>query len=153
MLFIDTFVRQRCRIYWGPNARNRPWAQICHNSAQIHFWDKCVFHLWKMFVLSQVASCLSIYIFWIFFFPIPFSLFSKQLCFTPTTTDISIFQHLFQRMVGPASSQGKKNDKLSARSNAPQVGNKAEFPKLWSLDHERKRMQCRRLMILWNCMI
>lgn len=83
-----------------------------------------------------------------FFFPIPFSLFSKQLCFTPTTTDISIFQHLFQRMVGPASSQGKKNDKLSARSNAPQVGNKAEFPKLWSLDHERKRKQCRRLMIL-----
>lgn len=45
MLFIDICVRQLCRIYWGLNAKNRPQAQICHNSAQIHFWDKCVNNL------------------------------------------------------------------------------------------------------------
>lgn len=51
-------------------------------------------HLWEMFVLSQVASCLLIYVL-NFFFLILFSLISKQLHFTPTTTDVSTFQRLF----------------------------------------------------------
>lgn len=102
-------------------------------------------HLWEMFVLSQVASCLLIYMFWIFFFAILFSLISKQLRFTPTTLTFPFFKAYFKSMVGPATSQDKENDTLLAIDNYTQVGNKAALPKPWSIDHRRKSLQCRRL--------
>lgn len=120
MLFIYICVRQLCRNYfyvettkhWVPGTghghrfvitvhgcASETNVLIIYSSQPVGVWLLRSFprkesHLWEMFVLSHVASSPPTYMFW-FFFSILFSLISKWICFTPTTTDISIFQSLF----------------------------------------------------------
>lgn len=99
-------------------------------------------HLWEMFVLSQVASHLLIYMFW-FFFPLFFSLwFPSSFVSHINNWHFHISKPILKAWLGLPHLRVRRLLIFLAMDNYTQVGNKEVLPKTWSIDHRRKRMQC-----------
>lgn len=99
-------------------------------------------HLWEIFVLSQVASCLLTYMFW-FFFPLFFSLWFPSSFVSHNNNWHFYFSKLILKAwLGLPHLRVRRLLIFLAMDNYTLVGNKAVLPKPWSIDHRRKKMQC-----------